>query len=82
MGARLDFPDIPEIRAWSLFAFMIDFSRNHFELFGLPERFRFDPAVLDSAYHALQGDARVTRVPSATIGLGAHERGRWTAPGI
>jgi hypothetical protein len=32
--------------------------------------------------HALQGDARVTRVPSATIGLGAHERGRWTAPGI
>ncbi len=24
---------------------MIDFSRNHFELFGLPERFRFDPAI-------------------------------------
>jgi molecular chaperone HscB len=33
---------------------MIDFSRNYFDLFGLPDRFRFDPAVLDQAYRALQ----------------------------
>ena len=40
---------------------MIDFTRNHFELFGLPERFRFDPAVLDRAYHALQGEVHPDR---------------------
>jgi molecular chaperone HscB len=33
---------------------MIDFSRNHFELFGLPQRFRFDAAGLDAAYRKLQ----------------------------
>ena len=33
---------------------MIDFSRNHFELFGLPPRFRFDVALLDAAYRKLQ----------------------------
>ena len=33
---------------------MIDFSRNYFELFGLPQRFRFDPALLDRAYRDLQ----------------------------
>jgi molecular chaperone HscB len=33
---------------------MIDFSRNHFELFGLPQRYRFDPALLDRAYRDLQ----------------------------
>lgn len=33
---------------------MIDFSRNHYALFALPERYRFDPAALDAAYHALQ----------------------------
>ena len=27
---------------------MIDFSRNHFELFGLPARFRFDRGALDA----------------------------------
>ena len=31
---------------------MIDFSRNYFELFGLPQRFRFDPAALDRAYRS------------------------------
>jgi molecular chaperone HscB len=36
------------------FAAMIDFSRNYFDLLGLPARFRFDPAVLDAAYRALQ----------------------------
>ena len=45
---------------------MIDFSRNHFELFGLPERFRFDPAVLDRAYHALQGDVHPDRHAAAS----------------
>ena len=33
---------------------MIDFSRNHFELFGLPPRFRFAATALDAAYRALQ----------------------------
>ncbi len=44
---------------------MIDFTRNHFELFGLPERFRFDPAVLDRAYHALQGEVHPDRHAAA-----------------
>ena len=44
---------------------MIDFSRNHFELFGLPERFRFDPAVLDRAYHELQGEVHPDRYAAA-----------------
>jgi molecular chaperone HscB len=51
---------------------MIDFSRNHYLLFGLPERYRFDPAVLDAAYRKLQvavhpdrhvaGEAAVQRI--------------------
>jgi molecular chaperone HscB len=44
---------------------MIDFSRNHFELFGLPERFRFDPALLDQAYHALQSEVHPDRFAHA-----------------
>ena len=44
---------------------MIDFSRNHFELFGLPQRFRFDPAVLDRAYHRLQGEVHPDRHAAA-----------------
>jgi molecular chaperone HscB len=40
---------------------MIDFSRNHFELFGLEPRFRFDIAVLDRAYRALQSDIHPDR---------------------
>ncbi len=44
---------------------MIDFSRNHFELFGLPERFRFDPALLDHAYHVLQGEVHPDRHAAA-----------------
>ncbi len=31
-----------------------DFSRNYFELFGLPARFRLDAAVLDECYRELQ----------------------------
>ena len=45
---------------------MIDFSRNHFELFGLPERFRFDPALLDRAYHVLQGEVHPDRYAAAS----------------
>ncbi len=44
---------------------MIDFSRNHFELFGLPQRFRFDAASLDSAYHRLQVEVHPDRFATA-----------------
>jgi molecular chaperone HscB len=44
---------------------MIDFSRNHFELFGLPERFQFDAALLDRAYHRLQGEVHPDRYAAA-----------------
>jgi molecular chaperone HscB len=44
---------------------MIDFSRNHFELFGLPERFRFDTGSLDRAYRALQSEVHPDRFASA-----------------
>jgi len=33
---------------------VLDFARNHFELFGLPVRYSVDPAALDDAYRALQ----------------------------
>src|SRR4051795_2583614 len=33
---------------------MIDFSQNHFELFGLPLRYRIDAVALERAYRALQ----------------------------
>jgi molecular chaperone HscB len=33
----------------------MDFSQNHFELFGLPPRFGLDAALLDRAYRELQG---------------------------
>ena len=44
---------------------MIDFSRNHFELFGLPPRFRFDAASLDRAYRALQSQVHPDRHAAA-----------------
>ena len=40
---------------------MIDFSRNHFDLFGLPPAFRFDMAVLDHAYRQLQSEVHPDR---------------------
>ena len=40
---------------------MIDFTRNHFELFGLPARFRIDADALERAYRALQGDVHPDR---------------------
>jgi molecular chaperone HscB len=33
---------------------VLDFSKNHFELFGLPTSFRVDTALLADRYHALQ----------------------------
>ena len=45
---------------------MIDFSRNYFELFGLPQRFRFDPNVLDAAYRRLQSEVHPDRFASGT----------------
>ena len=44
---------------------MIDFSRNHFELFGLPARYRCDGAALDRAYHQLQGAVHPDRHAAA-----------------
>jgi molecular chaperone HscB len=40
---------------------MLDFSRNHFALFGLPERFALDGAALDAAYRRLQSDVHPDR---------------------
>jgi molecular chaperone HscB len=40
---------------------VIDFSRNHFELFGLPARFRFDQGALDRAYRDLQNEVHPDR---------------------
>jgi molecular chaperone HscB len=45
---------------------MIDFSRNHFELFGLPERFRVDVASLDRAYRSLQSEVHPDRFATGT----------------
>ena len=45
---------------------MIDFSRNYFDLFGLPPRFRCDGAVLDAAYRKLQTEVHPDRFASGT----------------
>lgn len=45
---------------------MIDLSQNYFDLFGLPERFRFDPAALDRAYRELQSEVHPDRHASGT----------------
>jgi len=45
---------------------MIDFSRNHFELFGLPARYRVDAAALDGAYRKLQTEVHPDRFASAS----------------
>ncbi len=50
---------------------MIDFSRNYFELFGLPARFRFDSELLDAAYRKLQLQVH----PDASVG-GTDAEGR------
>lgn len=40
---------------------MIDFTCNHFELFGLPVAFRIDDDALDARYRALQADVHPDR---------------------
>jgi molecular chaperone HscB len=45
---------------------MIDFSRNHFELFGLPLRYPIDGRVLEQTYRALQGAVHPDRYAGAT----------------
>lgn len=45
---------------------MIDFSRNYFELFGLPQRFGCDPALLESAYRRLQTEVHPDRYAAAS----------------
>ena len=49
---------------------MIDFTRNHFELFGLPARFRIDAADLDRAYRELQRNVH----PDRYAGAADHEK--------
>jgi len=44
---------------------MIDFSRNHFELFGLPLRYRIDDRSLEHTYRALQGAVHPDRYAAA-----------------
>lgn len=44
---------------------MIDFSRNHFELFGLPARYRIDAGALERAYRELQSAVHPDRFASA-----------------
>jgi molecular chaperone HscB len=43
----------------------IDFSRNHFELFGLPAQFRLDAAALEHAYRDLQRAVHPDRFAAA-----------------
>jgi molecular chaperone HscB len=45
---------------------MIDFSRNYFDLFGLPPAFRCDSAALDRAYRKLQSDVHPDRFAGGT----------------
>jgi molecular chaperone HscB len=45
---------------------MIDFSRNHFQLFGLPARYRVDLDALDVAYRALQSEVHPDRFAGAS----------------
>jgi molecular chaperone HscB len=44
---------------------MIDFSRNHFELFGLPPRFALDAAALDAAWRTRQSEVHPDRFAHA-----------------
>jgi molecular chaperone HscB len=45
---------------------MIDFSHNHFELFGLAPRFDIDLEALDRAYRALQTEVHPDRFAAAS----------------
>jgi len=45
---------------------MLDFSRNHFQLLGLPARYRVDLDALDAAYRKLQTEVHPDRFASAS----------------
>jgi len=45
---------------------MIKFHQNHFELFGLPPRFRLEPALLEQAYRSLQSQVHPDRFVHAS----------------
>jgi len=45
---------------------MIDFSHNHFALFGLPPRFELDAAALDAAYRRVQSQVHPDRHASGS----------------
>ena len=45
---------------------MLDFSRNHFQLFGLAPRYRIDGAALDAAYRKLQSEVHPDRFARGT----------------
>jgi molecular chaperone HscB len=45
---------------------MIDFSRNYFDLFGLPAQFRCDTEALDRAYRAMQAEVHPDRYAAAS----------------
>jgi molecular chaperone HscB len=45
---------------------MIDFSRNHFELFALPVAYRIDTGALDTAYRKLQSEVHPDRFARGT----------------
>jgi len=45
---------------------MVDFTRNYFELFGLPVRFGIDAAELDRAYRMLQTEVHPDRFAAGT----------------
>lgn len=47
---------------------MIDFTRNHFELFGLPPRYAVDAAMLDARYRELQAEVHPDRFGAAADG--------------
>lgn len=45
---------------------MINFQQNHFELFGLPQRFQVDSAQLDEAYRKIQAQVHPDRFVRAS----------------
>jgi molecular chaperone HscB len=45
---------------------MINFHHNHFELFGLPQRFRLEPTQLDEAYRGMQSQVHPDRYVRAS----------------
>ena len=45
---------------------MIDFQQNHFQLFGLPQRFRVDLALMEPAYRGIQSQVHPDRFVQAS----------------